>query len=596
MSRECPFEILGVHPHDATQQEVDKAYRHKALEVHPDKNPDDPLAKARMQKLNDAKERADTIIIRRQREAKAEHKRMAEFQRKAEEAKRREDEQAASRQATEDLRKATETLRKENAAKLKAMEAQRQADAMAAERQRNAEEAQRRADERLAEVRRQSNERLAEIQRKREEAKCHADARAAERQQKAAEERRQAEFDHPKAVEARRLQKIKEERDAATVKAKWACYARLGGYDVDSEEFASIRKQVEEEFGDYDNDILLTENFRHNEKVQEVIKHRKKEKRQSDAEALKLETKAAQALEAQRLLETKAAQALEREAQRQRDIKTTEELERATKAAEELEAQKQRNIKAAEELKCKEREDLERATKAAEELEAQKQRNIKATEELECKQREDLERATKAAQELEAQKQRNIKAAEELERTAKAVEELEAQRQHNIKAAEELERKAQRQHNIKAAEEREAQAMPELDDQQECEINEADDTFKEAEGQKPTKKRKHVSTWNQDPFYADGLKQIDIFIETRIQIASDLKNVHNVNFFVPCVDILDAFFKTQTEVARDNSKVMLFYKNFSKQMVAKHGPQGSMWHSTMRQKIRGYKGLILLPF
>ena len=533
MSRECPFEILGVHPHDATQQEVDKAYRHKALEVHPDKNPDDPLAKARMQKLNDAKERADTIIIRRQREAKAEHKRMAEFQRKAEEAKRREDEQAASRQATEDLRKATETLRKENAAKLKAMEAQRQADAMAAERQRNAEEAQRRADERLAEVRRQSNERLAEIQRKREEAKCHADARAAERQQKAAEERRQAEFDHPKAVEARRLQKIKEERDAATVKAKWACYARLGGYYVDSEEFASIRKQVEEEFGDYDNDILLTENFRHNEKVQEVIKHRKKEKRQSDAEALKLETKAAQALEAQRLLETKAAQALEREAQRQRDIKTTEELERATKAAEEL----------------------------------------------------------------EAQKQRNIKAAEELERTAKAVEELEAQRQHNIKAAEELERKAQRQHNIKAAEEREAQAMPELDDQQECEINEADDTFKEAEGQKPTKKRKHVNTWNYDSFCTNGVKHINTFIETRIQIATEPKNARGVDFFVASIYILDAFLVSQAETMCDNSRKRFFFLHFKKQMIANFGVPCAQtgWNTTMRGKMAGYKGIILLP-
>ena len=539
MSRECPFKILGVHPHDATQQEVDKAYRHKALEVHPDKNPDDPLAKARMQKLNDAKERADTIIIRRQREAKAEHERMAEYQRKAEEAKRREDEQAASRRETEELRKATETLRKENDAKLKAMEAQRQ----------------------------------------------------------------------EAAVEARRLQKIKEEQDAATVKARWAKFARSGGYEPDDEEFAKIRKQVEEELGDYNNKYVLNYHILIVDPLEAIFKSIKKghniaaAQRQKEAKAQELEaqrlreTQAAQALEAQRLLETKAAQALEREAQTQRDIKAAEELERETKAAQELEAQKQRNIKAVEEFECKQREEFERVAKATEELETRRQHNIKAAEELERKQREDLERATKAAEELETQRQHNIKAAEELERTAKAVEELEAQRQHNIKAVEELEREAQRQHNIKAAEEREAQATPELDDQQECEINEADDTFKEAEEQKPTKKRKHVNTWNYDSFCADGVKHINTFIETRIQIATEPKNARGVDFFVASIYILDAFLVSQAETMCDNSRKRFFFLHFKKQMIAKFGVPCAQtgWNTTMRGKMAGYKGIILLP-
>jgi len=116
----------------------------------------------------------------------------------------------------------------------------------------------------------------------------------------------------------------------------------------------------------------------------------------------------------------------------------------------------------------------------------------------------------------------------------------------------------------------------------------------DAEKQKPTKKRKHVSTWNQDPFYVNGVKMIETFIETRIQIASDFENGIRVENFVESTRILHAFFKTQIEVTRDNSKVMLFYKNFSKQMIAKYGDQGSTWRSTMRQKTRGYKGIILL--
>ena len=38
-----PFEILGVTT-DATMREIKKSYRKLSLEMHPDKNPDNPLA------------------------------------------------------------------------------------------------------------------------------------------------------------------------------------------------------------------------------------------------------------------------------------------------------------------------------------------------------------------------------------------------------------------------------------------------------------------------------------------------------------------------------------------------------------------------
>jgi len=38
-----PFDILDI-PHSATKKEIKKAFRHKSLLTHPDKNPDDPLA------------------------------------------------------------------------------------------------------------------------------------------------------------------------------------------------------------------------------------------------------------------------------------------------------------------------------------------------------------------------------------------------------------------------------------------------------------------------------------------------------------------------------------------------------------------------
>jgi molecular chaperone DnaJ len=53
---ENPYDILGV-PHDASLDEVKKAYRKKARENHPDLNPNDPGAEERMNKINEAYDR-----------------------------------------------------------------------------------------------------------------------------------------------------------------------------------------------------------------------------------------------------------------------------------------------------------------------------------------------------------------------------------------------------------------------------------------------------------------------------------------------------------------------------------------------------------
>lgn len=50
---EDPYKVLGISQ-DASKEEIKKAYRKKAKEYHPDLHPDDPVAAAKMNEVNEA--------------------------------------------------------------------------------------------------------------------------------------------------------------------------------------------------------------------------------------------------------------------------------------------------------------------------------------------------------------------------------------------------------------------------------------------------------------------------------------------------------------------------------------------------------------
>src|SRR2546423_15412951 len=50
------YELLGVRP-DASQDDIKRAFRRRAMELHPDSNPDDPEAEAKFKEMARAYEK-----------------------------------------------------------------------------------------------------------------------------------------------------------------------------------------------------------------------------------------------------------------------------------------------------------------------------------------------------------------------------------------------------------------------------------------------------------------------------------------------------------------------------------------------------------
>ena len=72
--RECYYSLLGVD-FNASPEDLKKAYRRKAIEKHPDKNPHDDLATYNFQLLQEAYECLSDPQVREQRDREAERQR-----------------------------------------------------------------------------------------------------------------------------------------------------------------------------------------------------------------------------------------------------------------------------------------------------------------------------------------------------------------------------------------------------------------------------------------------------------------------------------------------------------------------------------------
>mmetsp|Transcript_8061 Transcript_8061/g.15099 ORF Transcript_8061/g.15099 Transcript_8061/m.15099 type:complete len:346 (+) Transcript_8061:63-1100(+) len=161
-TEEDPFLVLGLKA-DASQREVESAFRRRALRCHPDRHPEDPTAKARFERLSRAKEALlDPARNARAREAAAARHEGAQKQK----AKSREAAEKARRRwvaAAKKQKESREKLRKREEA---AAAERRHQQEQEAEAKRQAADAKRRCDEFFAEE--DARQRAADQYRRRE--------------------------------------------------------------------------------------------------------------------------------------------------------------------------------------------------------------------------------------------------------------------------------------------------------------------------------------------------------------------------------------------------------------------------------------------
>ncbi|CAL1398088.1 unnamed protein product [Linum trigynum] len=208
------YKVLGLASGErATEQEITRAYKLKALKLHPDKNPDDPHATEKFQRLlssyqfllqgqgnqleeeePDQEETGEKKQGRRKRNSKEEKARrreeekMKQRRRKKKEESRRKEEMEQARKREERKRKeARENAEKERLAQEEAK--QRAREERERRKEQRSEEAIRR-DEEEAERRRQMGEEAHRKEAERRRMAAEAHRKEAERRRMAAEARR----------------------------------------------------------------------------------------------------------------------------------------------------------------------------------------------------------------------------------------------------------------------------------------------------------------------------------------------------------------------------------------------------------------------